>query len=82
MDQIDSEPEEAIQRIMRTLDIDRADAESIVDHSEGRLFDLDDTFNLDDPFDVDISEQASCDPDSYYRDLLEAGRLERHLNGE
>jgi hypothetical protein len=32
--------------------------------------------------DVDISEQASCDPDSYYRDLLEAGRLEQHLNGE
>jgi hypothetical protein len=31
---------------------------------------------------VDIAEQASCDPDSYYRDLLEAGRLEQHLNGE
>jgi hypothetical protein len=31
---------------------------------------------------VDIGEQASCDPDSYYRDLLEAGRLEQHLNGE
>ena len=31
---------------------------------------------------LDISEQASCDPDSYYRDLLEAGRLEQHLNGE
>jgi hypothetical protein len=31
---------------------------------------------------VDISEQASCDPDSYYRDLLEAGRLEQHLNGQ
>jgi hypothetical protein len=30
---------------------------------------------------VDISEQASCDPDSYYRDLLELGRLEQHLNG-
>jgi hypothetical protein len=30
---------------------------------------------------VDLSEQASCDPDSYYRDLLEAGRLEQHLNG-
>ena len=29
---------------------------------------------------VDISEQASCDPDSYYRDLVEAGRLEQHLN--
>jgi hypothetical protein len=33
-----------------------------------------------DDVDVDISEQASCDPDSYYRDLLEAGRLEQHLN--
>jgi hypothetical protein len=31
---------------------------------------------------LDISEQASCDPDSYYRDLLELGRLEQHLNGE
>jgi hypothetical protein len=31
---------------------------------------------------VDINEQASCDPDSYYRDLLELGRLEQHLNGE
>ena len=30
--------------------------------------------------DIDISEQDSCDPDSYYRDLLEAGRLEQHLN--
>jgi hypothetical protein len=29
---------------------------------------------------ADISEQASCDPDSYYRDLLELGRLEQHLN--
>jgi hypothetical protein len=29
---------------------------------------------------IDISEQASCDPDSYYRDLLEAGRLEQRLN--
>jgi hypothetical protein len=29
---------------------------------------------------VDISEQASCDPDSYYRDLLELGRLEEHLS--
>ena len=28
---------------------------------------------------VDIGEQDSCDPDSYYRDLLEAGRLEQHL---
>jgi hypothetical protein len=31
---------------------------------------------------VDISEQASCDPDSYYRDLLELGRLDQHLNGQ
>jgi hypothetical protein len=31
---------------------------------------------------VDIAEQASCDPDSYYRDLLELGKLEQHLNGE
>ena len=31
---------------------------------------------------VDISEQASCDPDSYYRDLVELGRLEEHLNGQ
>lgn len=29
--------------------------------------------------DVEIVEQASCDPDGYYRDLLEAGRLEQHL---
>jgi hypothetical protein len=28
---------------------------------------------------VDIGEQASCDPDSYYRDLAELGRLEEHL---
>jgi hypothetical protein len=28
---------------------------------------------------VDISEQAPCDPDSYYRDLLELKRLEQHL---
>jgi hypothetical protein len=28
---------------------------------------------------IDIAEQASCDPDSYYRDLLEAGRLEEHF---
>ena len=31
---------------------------------------------------VDIGEQATCDPDSYYRDLLELGKLEQHLNGE
>jgi len=29
---------------------------------------------------IDISEQGTCDPDSYYRDLLELGRLEQHLN--
>jgi hypothetical protein len=29
--------------------------------------------------DVEIIEQASCDPDGYYRDLLEAGELERRL---
>ena len=29
--------------------------------------------------DIDISEQDSCDPDSYYRDLLELKRLEQHL---
>jgi hypothetical protein len=31
---------------------------------------------------IDISEQASCDPDSYYRDLVELGRLEQHLDGQ
>jgi hypothetical protein len=29
---------------------------------------------------VDILEQAPCDPDGYYRDLLESGRLEKHLD--
>jgi len=29
---------------------------------------------------VDIIEQAPCDPDGYYRDLLEADRLEHHLS--
>jgi hypothetical protein len=29
--------------------------------------------------DVDITEQASCDPDSYYRDLDASGRLEDHF---
>jgi hypothetical protein len=28
---------------------------------------------------TDIGEQDSCDPDSYYRDLFEAGRLESHF---
>jgi hypothetical protein len=31
---------------------------------------------------VDIGEQSACDPDSYYRDLRELGRLERHLDGQ
>jgi hypothetical protein len=31
---------------------------------------------------VDIGEQAPCDPDSYYRDLLELDRLEQHLGIE
>jgi hypothetical protein len=35
-----------------------------------------------DDAEIDISEQGSCDPDSYYRDLLELGRLEQHLNGQ
>lgn len=30
--------------------------------------------------DLDITEQASCDPDSYYRDLSSAGRLEEHFD--
>ena len=29
--------------------------------------------------DVDITEQASCDPDSYYRDLEAGGRLQEHF---
>ena len=28
---------------------------------------------------VEIVEQASCDPDGYYRDLLESGRIEQRL---
>ncbi len=28
---------------------------------------------------VDILEQAPCDPDGYYRDLLEGGKLREHL---
>jgi hypothetical protein len=31
---------------------------------------------------VDISEQSACDPDSYYRDLRELGRLDAHLDGK
>ena len=30
--------------------------------------------------DLDITEQASCDPDSYYRDLAASGRLEEHFS--
>jgi hypothetical protein len=29
---------------------------------------------------LEIVEQASCDPDSYYRDLVDQGRLEEHFN--
>jgi hypothetical protein len=29
---------------------------------------------------VDLTEQASCDPDSFYRDLSASGRLEEHFN--
>jgi hypothetical protein len=29
---------------------------------------------------VDVSEQASCDPASYYTDLLETGQIEEYLN--
>jgi hypothetical protein len=29
--------------------------------------------------DVAIAEQSSCDPDSYYRDLAESGRLDEHF---
>jgi len=28
---------------------------------------------------VDITEQAPCDPDSYYRDLESSGRLDEHF---
>jgi hypothetical protein len=28
---------------------------------------------------IDLTEQASCDPDSYYRDLSSGGRLEEHF---
>jgi hypothetical protein len=31
---------------------------------------------------VDTSEQSACDPDSYYRDLRDLGRLDRHLDGD
>jgi hypothetical protein len=29
---------------------------------------------------VSLTEQASCDPDSFYRDLATSGRLEEHFN--
>ncbi len=29
---------------------------------------------------ADIGEQSACDPDSYYRDLRELGRLDKHLD--
>lgn len=29
--------------------------------------------------DVDLTEQASCDPDSFYRDLSSSGRLDEHF---
>jgi hypothetical protein len=29
---------------------------------------------------VDLTEQAACDPDSFYRDLEASGRLEQHFN--
>jgi hypothetical protein len=29
---------------------------------------------------VDIAEQSACDPDSYYRDLRDLGRLDTHLD--
>ncbi len=31
---------------------------------------------------VDIGEQGACDPDSYYRDLRELGRLDQHLDSD
>ena len=30
--------------------------------------------------DVEVIEQASCDPDGYFRDLFESGRLEQYLS--
>lgn len=29
---------------------------------------------------IEVAEQAACDPDSHYRDLLESGRLEEYLS--
>jgi len=31
---------------------------------------------------VDVGEQGACDPDSYYRDLRELGRLDKHLDSD
>ena len=55
MAQIDRLREEAIERIMRTLNVDREDAENFVDISESRMFDL----SEDDLLDVDITEQVT-----------------------
>jgi hypothetical protein len=30
--------------------------------------------------DIDLTEQAACDPDSFYRDLSVSGRLEKHFD--
>jgi hypothetical protein len=30
--------------------------------------------------DLAMTEQASCDPDSYYRDLEASGRLQQHFS--
>ena len=30
--------------------------------------------------DIDLSEQGTCDPDSYYRDLAASGRLQEHFD--
>jgi hypothetical protein len=29
---------------------------------------------------IEVVEQAACDPDSHYRDLLDSGRLEEYLH--
>ena len=59
MAHVDRVREEAIARIMHTFDMDRADAESIVDRSEGWSFDLDDGFSLGEEANIDISEQVT-----------------------
>jgi hypothetical protein len=45
--------EHAIERVMRELRMTREDAESFVDVSEGRLFDLDDS----PPFDPEVARR-------------------------